>query len=230
MQVGLAQIDSIKLIGLLEDKKVRVYNISNGCQQKIKSEYTDFSWEYTDYSDRVILVQQNNNKSDTLLLFCNDWLEGYIKIDTCFVQAIQIDGKGQREIILAINMNGREILGESGALTVKKTLNEIWNIDTKEKLFSAISDYEYSSEYIHIDNDDTSIYIHETTEFSYKYNWSINDNGRITIKGIQTKHLLESYRNDCSSEIPGYCLKYHICPDHEEGIYEFVNGKYILKE
>lgn len=136
-----------------------------------------------------------------------------MKTDTCFITTKQLDNKGSEEIILNWHLEETGNLGEHGNYICKKIINEVWNIDTQEKLFSSVIKYEYSDNYIYFPTDSTAI---ETiTNCSYTYDFFIDDNNRIIIDNIQT-----NYVENCSL----------IIPDKKVGIYFLKNGRYILKE
>ena len=136
-----------------------------------------------------------------------------MKTDTCFITTKQLDKKGREEIILSWHLEETGNLGEHGNYICKKIINEVWNIDTKEKLFSSAIKYEYSDDYIDWPTDSTAI---ETiTNCSYTYDFFIDYNNRIVIDNIQT-----NYVENCS----------FVIPDKKVGIYILKNSLYVLME
>jgi len=157
---------------------------------------------------KYYLIYQNGPQYDTLSfpykIYC----------DSCRVKVLQIDNKGLKEVIITwhwksplIDYSGNAIDWNSNIIV---TANEIWNLDTKQKIFSAISRYSLIK---------TTIYCNwQYSEIcSYSYDFMIDDNGQVSIKNIKTNNL---------SDKPIFSL---VKPDHEEGRYVFRNEQYILQ-
>lgn len=153
-----------------------------------------------------------NNQKDTIEL-SNISLEhrGFAPQTTTnsIIKHIQIDGKGSKEIVVYRFMKG-SISDHGGTFDIdeSKTLSkyEIWNVDTKELLFSAINilNHNYNRYLAYVNP------THQSGNEMYSYNFSINNAGDITISAF------ESFTKSK--------------PDNKEGIYMFVEGKYILVE
>lgn len=193
---GQTKIKNYKEIGRNDSLKLKVIKLSD--------------------NSKYFLLSTSKSKTDSLLI--NDTLfyefdKYFLKTDTCFITTKQLDNKGSEEIILSWHLEETGNLGEHGNYICKKIINEVWNIDTQEKLFSSVIKYEYSDNYIYFPTDSTAI---ETiTNCSYTYDFFIDDNNRIIIDNIQT-----NYVENCSL----------IIPDKKVGIYFLKNGRYILKE
>jgi hypothetical protein len=165
---------------------------------------------------QYFLVIKSKRKTDSLSI--NDSLfyefdKFNLKTDTCFITTKQLDNRGKEEIILCWHIEESGNLGEHGGYICKKIINEVWNIDTQERLFSSVSKYEYSSDYIDWPTDSTAT---ETiTDCSYKYDFSFDYNNRIVIRNLQT-----NYVENCSL----------VTPDKKVGVYFLKNGRYIKTE
>ena len=158
---------------------------------------------------KYYLTYQNGLQYDTLFF-------SYIYYcDSCRVKAIQIDNKGLKEVIITwywesplIDYSGNVINWSSNIIV---TANEIWNLDTKQNIFSAISRYSLIK---------TTTYCNwQYSEIcSYNYDFMIDDKGQVNIKNIKTNNL---------SDKPIFNL---VKPDHQEGLYVFKNERYILQQ
>lgn len=150
------------------------------------------------------MVYNKENQMDTLS-FCDYFYVAYP--DNFILKLIQIDGKGLKEIVVTWNLQAYE---SDNSLT----FNELWNLDTHEKLFSAQNVFyeHYVLESVSVDNP-LSDTLRDTITCSYEYDFSVENKGQITIKNTKKNFLP---MNSCNQ------------PDNEEGIYLFIDGKYCL--
>jgi len=154
------------------------------------------------------LIYQNGLQCDTLSFPYKTYC------DSCSVKVLQIDKKGLKEAIITwyretpfIDYSGNAIDWSSNIIV---TANEIWNLDTKQNIFSAISRYSLIKT--------TTYYNWQFSEIcSYSYDFIIDDKGHVSIKNIKTNNL---------SDKPIFNL---VKPDHQEGLYVFKNEQYILQ-
>src|ERR1044072_3179641 len=87
-----------------------------------------------------LLIYKNGKNWDTLSIV----REGDSDIgDTCFIQTVQIDKKGLKEVVLSWSGQGSHSYGgpTGGGFSNKFTKHEIWNLNTGKKLFAAQSLY-----------------------------------------------------------------------------------------
>jgi len=155
-----------------------------------------------------------NNTRDTIYLTIVD-LGQFTHTDSIkIIDSIQIDGIGSKEIIFE-----RCIYGNTNAhggmydiedyIVIKK--NEIWNLDTKTLLFEAVSDYknDFNNAYAYDFHCGSDLCRQGKGSAYYKYDFTVNANGQILISNLKTTF-------DCK-------------PDHPEGSYQFLKGKYTLE-
>ncbi len=128
--------------------------------------------------------------------------------NTCRIFQIQIDGKGLKEVHIVWTYESLPGLGDyignetSWGSDLKFLNHEIWNLDSKEVIFTALS-YYFLEEYSEFRGTK-----HIAKEY-YKYDFVIDDLGQITISDL----------DQLSNKIP----------DRAEGIYKFINGIYTLQ-
>lgn len=160
-----------------------------------------------------------NNSMDTLYLTKFDFRSNeflHTKSSKIF-DTIQIDGIGSKEIIFERSYSGnfRNIMQAHQEEELTKIHKyEIWNIDTKTLLFEAVDDYEFNYKNWRLPNESLPDSLFgksgwTTGSCSYKYNFSIDNNGQIYIVNIKYKNM----NSDCIT-------------DKKEGCYKFTNGKY----
>ncbi len=162
-------------------------------------------FEHVDTTMKRYLVFENKNTIDTLFLSITD---NKFHSNTCQIEQIQIDGKGLKEIHIKWTYTepfglGDYIGGQTswGEQTIFVN-HEIWSLDMKKRLFSAVSLYSVEKYTTYHGRDEQTINTHSF----WSYDFSINENGRITISNIKkTKDQI---------------------PDNTEGIYTFADGKY----
>lgn len=131
-------------------------------------------------------------------------------IDTFIVQQFEPIGSKQLHVMLTWKSKECTNLGEHGVYHYYKTNHQIWNIDAGIKLFTAISESEYESNYMHLPEDST--FWEETTNCSYRYDFLIETNGKISIQNIK-------------ENLQGNCEAY--TADHRAGVYALYGGKYV---
>lgn len=165
--------------------------------------------------DNTCLVY--NNGKDSIQL-SNPDLKGFPMVNKAEVFAeVQIDGKGAKEVVVKRSVEWVYLLlGDEFGISEETdhTVYEIWNIDSKEMLFSAKCANRFSYNYNHYQLPSSNGVAH------YNYDFSINDAGTISIKNsqasgfpVETNNTLEEWQKNA-------------IPDHEEGVYTFKNGKY----
>lgn len=138
-----------------------------------------------------------------------------IYCDSCTIEALQIDNKGLKELIITrywkspfVDYMGNVINWSSDIIL---TENEIWNLDTKKKIFSAISRYSIIKT--------TTYYEWKYSESSsYSYDFMIDNKGQVSIKNIKVNNLSDKPILNIAK------------PDHKEGFYVFKNEEYILQK
>ena len=128
--------------------------------------------------------------------------------NSCSIEEIQIDGKGRAEIHIIWSYDKPFGLGDyiggarSWGMQIHFEHHEIWNLDTKERFFSAISDYSLEEYTIYHGAQERRT----ETKSSWKYSFSIEEDSSIIIRGLRHSGTK--------------------APDHSEGKYVFENGVY----
>jgi hypothetical protein len=162
-------------------------------------------FERVDTIMKRYIIFENKNSIDTLFL---SWTDNKFHSNTCQIEQIQIDGKGKKEIHITWTYTkpfglGDYIGGQTSWGEQRKFVNnEIWNLDTKERLFSAVSLYSIEKYTTYHGIDEKTINTHSF----WSYDFSIDEHGRITISNIKKTQ----------DQIP----------DNTEGNYTFADGKY----
>lgn len=155
-----------------------------------------------------------NNTKDTIYL-TNINLGQFTRTDSMkIVDSIQIDGIGTKEIIFVRYAHG-STNAHGGMFDIEDyrliTKYEIWNLDTKTLLFEAISDYKniFNNAYAYTFDCGSDSCRQGQGSANYKYDFTVNTNGHIRISNLKNTF-------DCK-------------PDHAEGSYKFLHGKYTLE-
>lgn len=123
------------------------------------------------------------------------------------VREIQIDGKGAREIMfrrsLSYNASNHGGTFDEDYLT-EIVLYEIWNLDTKALLFTAINKYAFQYDYFR-----QAFPANESGKGTDKYSYELvlHANGNIRIQNYKGTRKAKT--------------------DHKPGLYSYVNGGYI---
>ncbi len=153
-----------------------------------------------------------NNEKDTIYLNKLD-LGIYSYTDSIrIVDTIQIDGSGSKEIIFVRHCHGNSE-AHGGMFDIEDykviTKYEIWNLDTKTLLFEAIPVYKNDFRNSYAYNEQWGSYRKGEGSAEYKYDFTIDKNGQVRLSNLKNTF-------DCK-------------PDHAEGSYKFLNGKYTLE-
>jgi hypothetical protein len=153
-----------------------------------------------------------NNTRDTIYL-TNEHLGQFTWTDSIkIIDSIQIDGIGSKEIIFNRLMHGYTsshggMYDIEDNIVIKKY--EIWNLDTKTLLFEAISDYKNDFNNFYAYDFQWGSYRKGQGSENYKYDFIVNKTGQVSISNLRKTM-------NCK-------------PDHAEGFYKFLNGKYALE-
>jgi len=162
-------------------------------------------FEQVDTCMKRYLIYENKNSIDTLFF---SWTENLFHSNTCQIEQIQIDEKGRKEIHITWTFTstpgrGDYIGGQTSWGEQRKFINhEIWNLDTKERLFRAVSLNSIDKYTTYHGLDEKTINSHSY----WTYDFLIDDHGRITISNI--KKTKDQF------------------PDNTEGNYTFADKKY----
>lgn len=169
-----------------------------------------------------ILFYKKGVNWDTLTI-----ADGSASISACTIRAIQIDGKGLDEVVISWTNEMSHSYGgyPGGGFFNKYTIHEIWNPDTRKKIFSSQSDY-YNQEINGVPVND-SVAITQTVTCSYSYKFAVTAKGQVLISNVKknnsvrydddTTNKIKKERNACSS----------IKPDHKEGVYILKDGAFV---
>ena len=154
-----------------------------------------------------------NQKKDTLF-FPNIERERFATIKYALTDSIQIDQKGNKEIIISIYLDsGTSEHGGTFDKTKKLQYSkyEIWNLATKEKLFEVFTSYlnQYSIFDARINPETKKGFQFSTCEFIY------ND------KQLE----ISNFKYATSSEIQNKTIEAH--GEEKQGMYQFIGNKYV---
>ncbi|MBO9703315.1 MAG: hypothetical protein J7604_24080 [Sporocytophaga sp.] len=151
--------------------------------------------------------------------------------------------KGNHSVLLTLKFTENNNYGESGAYLISKTVNEIWSINLKERIFIAMNKYHY---YGHFNSyyppgtiesiPDTSQSIwdwgahNSETDYSYQYDFRITNEADIIISRLTSNFKISesSYLKEPlngNTQYPHYCEC--IQPDNKMGTYKYDTGKFI---
>lgn len=154
------------------------------------------------------LLIKNKNKIDSLLFDKDQVIWG---TDTCIILQKQLDGKGRPEIIIKqikANQEGSQGIGSS-------TTFQIWNLDTKTKLFQGVTNWHFELYVLskeHLDNNYQPTMIDCICTGSYEIEFA--NNGNLIVKNLYERSINSPY---CQT-------------DHKDGIYILTNGKYVFSK
>ena len=184
---------------------------------------------FSQNEDRLIAEKRiyiYNHSKDTLKLSTVKNIGDFtFCLDTEVFKEISIGNSNERGIVFFSNC--KAYTSRHGGMfdfsgEAKLTKYEIWNLKTKELLFEAINSYHfdfkgyYAYGLILAINKNGEVEKNTFGEgiYFYQYDFIIDENGRITIKNLES---------DLSGEV---LYEFFFKPDNEEGVYEFVAGKY----
>lgn len=169
----------------------------------------------------IFLLKFKKGKQNDTLRFAYNETE--VDQDSLKLKSLQIDGKGLNEIIISWTYTYYHTAMWQMYTSYSKSI-EIWNLDTHKKIFSAnpsIEIYASNSYSIYDSNGQMTDSTWNTcSHCKYSYNLNINNKGQIIIENIETNisdNLCDNH-NDCDK------------PDHQEGLYIFKDGQYILNK
>lgn len=183
------------------------------------------------YNQNIYLY---NNQQDTIYLskinignFCN--------CDLKITDSVQIDGVGAKELVFFRSCKG-SINEHGGTFDIDENTQlskyEIWNLDTKEMLFEVITSYlsDYNRFNVYSEIRHVKGFEFSTCEFK------IDSAGSITISNVKSDAKAHTYewktvkkkgKNETIvEEVPYNNFTKH---SSKEGMYVFVNGKYVLE-
>ncbi len=151
----------------------------------------------------------SKNKKDTLIIDkdLTNW-----GVDTCVISQKQLNGIGKPEVIVE-HTKGQQEFSEPHIGT--STSLQIWNIDSKTKLFSGVKNWHYESQELSnekLDNNYKPQMIFNICAGSYDIEFL--ENGNLIIKNLFLKIANNKF---CAT-------------DHAEGLYILKNGKYNLSK
>ena len=158
------------------------------------------------------LVFKNNSTWDTLYLSNSYPPFG----DSCGLEAVQLDGQGLDEIVITYTVS-RSTISEYNEEIVHFTLKEFWNLDTREKIFMATTNYycEITTTILALDANGTILDDKNEVDSdtcAYSCVLSINKlEGLVTIDTIKQT---------------GKC-PYNSLHKRNEGVYAYENGRMI---
>ena len=153
-----------------------------------------------------------NNKRDTIYLTILH-LEQFTHTDSIkIIDSIQMDGIGSKEIIFVRYAHGNTN-AHGGMFDIVDyraiTKYEIWNLDSKTLLFEAIADYKNDFNNSYAYDFQWGSYRKGQGSANYKYDFIVNKTGQVSISNLMNTI-------DCK-------------PDHPEGSYKLLNGKFTLE-
>jgi hypothetical protein len=172
----------------------------------------------------------NNQKDSLYLSEINVSLSCKFK-DLQVVDSIQIDGIGSKEIIFFRSYKGKDANVGSISITqeyVNASKYEIWNLDTKEKMFEATNFYRSKFDTKNVGGGGIKGVV------SWSYNFRIDDAGTITISKLKTKtktnklelnvEKTKTKNKRIYEKTPYNYIFFEVKP---AGTYRYINEKYI---
>lgn len=182
--------------------KYRICDNSDGVVKDVFEVKQNSSWY------RNIIFEKDGDY-DTLCI------KGSTGTDSCKINTIQINNYGEEEMMITWYFNYPEVefLGNATNKTFRtfNIINEIWDMDSKKKIFSAVSSNKNEIVINYLGFEYTS------TVCGYDYEFLVNDEGDIVIKNTNIQVSNSNY----------YCKD--LTTDHKEGIYYFENGEFVRK-
>jgi hypothetical protein len=156
------------------------------------------------------------------------------QIDSCIIKTIQVDRKGLREVMISWTLRLSHSYGGTmgGGVTTNLTRNEIWNLETRKRIFAATSNY-YNWENTNSEIDSIGRYEETISICSYSYDLNVNDKGEIIVSNLKESNSNETTDyGDNGVVISKTTKSSDICldsrPDHQVGTYKFKKGHYKL--
>lgn len=210
-----------KLLDESEDKSVSVYvgiftehNVTTGVSEDVGYPYG------------VIMVIHATK--DTCVIISSDYTTTYI--DSMYIQSIVLDKSLRKGVLLTLHLHEHTNYGEHGDYDIHKTVNEIWDLKTGKKIFSATSVVHFTAScWTSFDYD--SSFTTTYTDYTHTYDFYFVST-EIVINNIKIE-CKERYNDDIEwTSISEAHVGYVECelPEHEEGVYTYRKGKYILKK
>ncbi|MDD3740371.1 MAG: hypothetical protein PHH30_03950 [Bacteroidales bacterium] len=189
---------------MAQENNSKNYRICENNSNGLVSEVFE-SKKNTEYFRNIVFVK--DGIKDTL------FIKGTTGTDSCRIKTQQINNSGQEEIIITWYCSNPpvEVIGNATnkIYRTSSVIHEIWDIDTKKKLFSSLSSFKQEIVMSYIGIEFNSIFC------GYDYDFSVNNDGKISIKDIVLQ----------VSDADYYCKELKV--DHEEGIYYIENGKFV---
>lgn len=158
-------------------------------------------FEQRDTTLRRYITFLNHDKKDTIFLT----MKNKFQSNSCFIEQIQIDNQGMKEVHITWTYTKPFGLGDyvgnetSSSSELKFVHHELWNLDTKELIFSALSYYRLE-EYFQMRNTEN-----HTLTYS-EYDFTLSETGKI---------ILTNAKKSSNTTL-----------DKAEGVYIYNNGKY----
>lgn len=174
---------------------------------------------------KELLIYKDGKTWDTLSIA----REGDSDIgDTCFVQTVQIDKKGLKEVVISWSGEGSHSYGGNpgGGFFTKFTKHEIWNLNTGKKLFAAQSIYYNQENMGYYSETDSSVVRTRTQTCSYQYTFSVTKEGKVVISHLKEKNSV-THDDETVNRIKEEKNACSFPPDHKPGVYLFRGGQFV---
>lgn len=179
-------------------------------------------------SKYYLLATSNRKIKDTIQIDLND--ENQYEIIHCDLKAKQLDRKGRKEVVIETELSlsyGGGLNGEGVAFKIL----QIWNLDSRTKMFNAKKSYTYSgtageySDDFEVVDGDTTFYL-EACPWECIFSYEVDFQESLKSTDILIKGLKKLNYNECKEDYTLRCEE----PDHKEGTYIIKNGVYIRNE
>lgn len=139
--------------------------------------------------------------------------------DSVSFDSIQIDNKGQKELILFLKISEHNE-SHGGSYDFFNSTNiekyEIWNLDSDTLLFSCVTKYNFKC----ADFNAHSNIQYKKGKCSYKRSFKIDKNGLIVIKSLSNKNSIKEIHKKKRIKLP------KCSPLIKKGKYQFINNAY----
>jgi len=155
---------------------------------------------------KYYIIHKEKKYTDTL--FLSSELRGSLTVDSCFISVRQLDSIGKPEIII----NMKKMKKTLGYYQYKIATTEIWNIDTKKRMFKGVNSQ--------IAKCDNLVFIQNSlVDCNFSYSITFDGKQNIIIENLDkgsTESQGEFHSARCSCE-----------PIQRAGKYSLVNGLYV---
>lgn len=185
-------------------------------------EVTDKETEPVNPADAyTVALDTNHHEKRWMIVFETE--NGQDSVDTkipiterCTLKTIRLDKKGLKEVMLTwTDVKFDDYIGDltNFQQLFLSTYNEIWNLEDKKQVFSAISRYFYSTHSWMSTGGPSQRFNFRKDSSYYHYDLTVTDSGTLVLNNLQ-------YRKGPEPK----------SPDHVGGVYQYLQGQMVLRD